>query len=58
MLRGLGVDPIHTPYAAPNANAFAERWIRSLRQECLDYLVILGLGRFLYLEVCMIGMSA
>lgn len=29
MLRGSGVDPIHTPYAAPNANAFAESATRS-----------------------------
>ena len=37
-----GVRIIRTPYRAPNANAVAERWIRSVRQECLNHLLILG----------------
>jgi putative transposase len=37
-----GIAVIHTPFHAPNANAVAERWIRSVRQECLDKLVLLG----------------
>jgi putative transposase len=30
------------PYQAPNANSYAERWVRTVREECLDYLLILN----------------
>jgi putative transposase len=29
---------------APNTNAYAERWIRTVRTECLDWLLIMGRG--------------
>ena len=35
-----GFHVIPTPVQAPNANAFAERWILSARQECLDLMLI------------------
>jgi transposase InsO family protein len=36
------VTIIRTPFQAPKANAFAERWIRSVREECLDHLLIIN----------------
>ena len=39
------VRPVRTPYQAPNAAAHAERWVRSVRRECLNHLILFGLGR-------------
>jgi transposase InsO family protein len=45
-LRDGGVRVVQTPYQAPNANAYAERFVRSIKAECLDRLIPLGEGHF------------
>jgi putative transposase len=40
--RSTGAEIIRTPVQAPNANAVAERWIGTVRRECLDHLLIVG----------------
>jgi putative transposase len=42
IFRGEGIQTIKTPIRAPNANAHVERWVGSLRRECLDRLLILS----------------
>ena len=42
LLRAVGVRVIRTPASAPNCNAHAERFIRSIKTECLDRIVPLG----------------
>jgi len=39
---GADIRIIRTPIRAPRANAVAERWIGTLRRECLDHLLITG----------------
>src|SRR5260221_5756609 len=36
------IEAIFTPYRAPNAIAVAERWVRSVRAECLDQLLLVN----------------
>jgi len=39
-----GVKTIRLPAKSPNLNAFAERWVRSVKQECLSKLILFGEG--------------
>jgi transposase InsO family protein len=47
ILQDTGVRIVLTPVQAPNANAYAERFVRSIREECLDRLVLFGERRLL-----------
>ena len=37
-----GVKTIRLPTKSPNLNAFAERWVRSVKQECLSKVILFG----------------
>ena len=42
MLKDAGVEIVRLPSRSPNLNCYAERWIRSLREECLSRVIPLG----------------
>ena len=46
LLGDAGVHVVQTPFQAPNANAYAERFVRSIKHECLDRMVPLGEPHF------------
>ena len=37
-----GVKCLRLPPRSPNWNAFAERWVRSVKEECLSHLILFG----------------
>jgi transposase InsO family protein len=45
-LRDAGIQVVLIPERAPNANAYAERFVRSIKEECLDRLVPIGERHF------------
>jgi putative transposase len=42
VLRSSGIRPLALPPRSPNLNAFAERWVGAIRQECLSKLILFG----------------
>jgi len=41
VFRSEGIRVVKTRVRSPRANAYAERWMRTVRTECLDWLLIL-----------------
>ena len=42
ILKGSGVKPLKLPARSPNLNAYAEHFVRSIKEECLNRVVPLG----------------
>jgi len=42
ILQAAGVESVRLPARSPNLNAFAERFVRSIKESCLDRMVLIG----------------
>ena len=42
MIEAAGIEILRLPPCSPNLNAFAERFVRSIKEECLDRLILFG----------------
>ena len=42
ILESAQVKPVKLPARSPNLNAYAERWVRSVKEECLAKLILFG----------------
>lgn len=42
VLTSIGIETVRTPVASPRANAFAERFVRTVRNDCLDHLLVVS----------------
>jgi len=42
MLQGVGVESVKLPPRSPNLNAYAERFVRSIKESCLERMILFG----------------
>ena len=48
ILKSSGVDTVKTPFQAPNANSIAERFVKTVKYECLNYLILSSVKQLEY----------
>ena len=41
-IEAVGITPVKLPARSPNLNSFAERWVKSVKEECLSKLILFG----------------
>ena len=41
-MKDAGVEVVRLPYRSPNLNAYAERFVRSIKDECLNRMILFG----------------
>jgi putative transposase len=42
ILRAVGIKPVKLAARSPNLNAYAERFVKTIKTECLDHLILFG----------------
>src|SRR5688572_20092421 len=42
MIAGCGIEPIKLPPSSPNLNPYAERFVRSIKESCLEQMIFFG----------------
>ena len=48
LLRASGIEPVKLPARSPDLNCYAERFVKSIKSECLDHLILSSVGQLEY----------
>jgi len=48
LLKSIGVKPVRLPARSPNLNSYAERYVKSVKSECLDHLILSSVEQLEY----------
>lgn len=55
ILRAVGIEPVKLPPQSPNLNAFSERFVRSIKSECLDRMILFSEKALRYVVMQYLG---